>query len=253
MCLLRVLNIYRGKNIIRTQQQQQHQVVGNIYLFIENFVSFYIHSVFHLRALLQAIYLSYPFLDFASLMWDQHNLICVYQGTPPIIETIRIHVLLHPYICIKKKGCKSKICNCLCKLRFPCINGTIHPIQVYDNNNSKYIPGSKFRSRTEPHLLLTWCMPCMQVLITSTPFSAERRGDTRTLSLETTEVYVALAGGSVWFPPSTKRAFLVKHIFTYNIMWHIIYWYPTSAHLPSSLKSNATCTIFISLLMNFLQ
>ena len=39
MCSSHVSNIYRSKNIIRRQQHQQHEMVGNIYLYIAYFLT----------------------------------------------------------------------------------------------------------------------------------------------------------------------------------------------------------------------
>ena len=93
----------------------------------------------------------------------------------------------------------------------------------------------------------------MSVLRTSISFRDERRSAPRTLSLDTTDAYVTLSGGSVLWPPETNHDFLVNSIFTSNTIWKVISLYATEYQLPSSLKNNATFTISIYFLTVYLQ
>ena len=79
-------------------------------------------------------------------------------------------------------------------------------------------------------------------------FNAAYVNAIRTVSRDTTLAYVIVSGAFVWCPPATKRAFLWKFsIFTSNIIWQWIRWYPFGARSPSGRILNAARTFFISL------
>jgi hypothetical protein len=60
----------------------------------------------------------------------------------------------------------------------------------------------------------------------SSSFNPATRNASRTLLRDTTLEYVIDPGASVVCPPATNRALRVKSIFTSNITWHRISWYP---------------------------
>ena len=69
----------------------------------------------------------------------------------------------------------------------------------------------------------------------------------RTDSLDTTLAYVIAAGGSVVWPPATRRHLRCNDpIFISNTIWQFICWKSGGIPSPSFRTSNATRTFFIS-------